>query len=73
MQSDNFLLVSITAEKFGCRPSRLIGLRDPVLALDFDLAAAARLLGAERAAGAEADASFADSPPLPRRTREVYW
>ncbi|HEV2248716.1 MAG TPA: hypothetical protein VGW37_18895 [Terriglobia bacterium] len=44
------MLVAMAAEKFGCRPSRLVGLNDPVLALDFDLAAAAKLLDAERAA-----------------------
>ncbi len=49
MRSENFLLVAITAERFACRPSSLVGLRDPVLALDFDLAAAARLLERDRA------------------------
>ena len=53
MRSENFLLVAITAAKFGCRPSRLAGLDDPVLALDFDLAATARLLEQERAAVGE--------------------
>lgn len=48
MRTDNFLLLAMTAQKFGCRPSALATLRDPVLALDFDLAATARLLMAER-------------------------
>ena len=73
MQSENFLFISITAEKFGCRPSRLVGLRDPVLALDFDLAAAARLLAAARAASGEAEAALADSAPPSGGAREVYW
>lgn len=60
MRSENFLLVAITAAKFGCRPSRLAGLHDPVLALDFDLAAAARLLEHERAA---LDTARAELPP----------
>lgn len=67
------MLVAVAAEKFGCRPSSLVLLRDPVLALDFDLAAAARLLEAERAAAAEAGVSLGDSPPSPARTRDVYW
>ena len=50
MQSENFLLVALAAEKFACRPSRMVGLEDSVLALDFDLAAAARLIERERAA-----------------------
>lgn len=50
MRSENFLLVAAAAEKFACRPSRMVGLEDPVLALDFDLAAAARLMERERAA-----------------------
>jgi hypothetical protein len=41
--------VALAAEKFASRPSRMVGLNDPVLALDFDLAAAARLAGRERA------------------------
>ena len=50
MRSENFLLVAAAAEKFACRPSRMVGLEDPVLALDFDLAAAARLMERERSA-----------------------
>jgi hypothetical protein len=49
VQSENFLLVALAAEKFACRPSQMVGLEDSVLALDFDLAAAARLLERERA------------------------
>jgi len=58
VRGENFLLVAITAERFACRPSRLVGLHDPVLALDFDLAAAARLLEHQRVAssvGLQAD------------------
>jgi hypothetical protein len=50
VRSENFLLLAAAAEKFGCRPSQMVELRDPVLALDFDLAAAARLVQRERAA-----------------------
>ena len=53
MQSEHFLLVALAAEKFACRPSQMVGLEDSVLALDFDLAAAARLIERERAALAE--------------------
>jgi hypothetical protein len=65
-------LLAIAAEKFGCRPSRMVGLHDAVLALDFDLAAAAKLLEAERpVAGA-----LLEDPteaPTSRRARNVYW
>jgi hypothetical protein len=47
-----------------------VALGDPVLALDFDLAAAARLVAAERAAG-EAWAAGGDAAPA--RTRDVRW
>ena len=74
MRSENFLLVAAAAEKFACRPSRMVGLEDPLLALDFDLAAAARLMDRERAALAqtreergEIDAATQD------RTREERW
>ena len=71
MRSDNFLLVAITAAKFGCRPSRLAGLDDPVLALDFDLAATARLLEQERAAVDEvAPGLIPASPPEGQRSDE---
>lgn len=73
MRTENFLLVSMTAQKFGTRPSQLVGLHDPVLALDFDLAAAARLLAAERAAASEAESSLAESGSPPRRICEVKW
>jgi hypothetical protein len=48
VRGEHFLLLAMAAERFGSRPSRLAGLDDPVLALDFDLAAAARLLQHER-------------------------
>lgn len=54
----------MAAQKFGCRPSELVVLRDPVLALDFDLAATARLLEAERRAQAPDDTTA---------PRELYW
>ena len=80
MRGENFLLLSLAAAKFGARPSVLVGLRDPVLALDFDLAAAARLLAAERAA-ASAALDPGIGPPeggrfdnaLPRSAREEHW
>jgi len=73
VRSESFLLVSLAAEKFGARPSQLVGLRDPVLALDFDLAAAARLLEAERSACAEAESSPDGASPLGGRMRQVNW
>jgi hypothetical protein len=66
------MLLAMAAEKFGCRPSRMVGLRDPVLALDFDLAAAARLLGAERAA-ANALAEGFEVADQSRRAKSVHW
>jgi len=73
VRTENFLLVSMAAQKFGTRPSQLAGLRDPVLALDFDLAAVARLLAAERAAASEAEIPLAESGSPPSRVREVKW
>ena len=78
MRSENFLLVAITAERFAYRPSWLVGLRDPVLALDFDLAAAARLLERERAeltAGLEPDTGLPESARCQglARGREERW
>lgn len=73
MRSENFLLVSLAAEKFGARPSTLIGLCDPVLALDFDLAAAARLLEAARSACAEAESGLDGASPPGGRMRQVNW
>jgi hypothetical protein len=68
------LLLALTAEKFACRPSDLVRLEDGVLALDFDLAAAARLLERERAAWAEIPEESLDTgPALPRRARELRW
>jgi hypothetical protein len=74
VQSEHFLLVALAAEKFACRPSQMVGLEDSVLALDFDLAAAARLIERERAALAEIrrdpeEGAFADTG----RTREERW
>jgi len=37
------LALSLTASKFGQRPSQLLGLLDPVVSLDFDNAGAMRL------------------------------
>lgn len=73
MQSENFLLVSVAAAKFGARPSQLVGLGDPVLALDFDLAAAARLLAAERTAQAEAEIGLGECGAPSSRVREANW
>lgn len=63
MKSENFLLLAITAQRFGCRPSSLVVIRDPVLALDFDLAATARLLITERRVQTTDDAP----------SDELYW
>ena len=74
MQSENFLLVAAAAEKFACRPSRMVGLEDPVLALDFDLAAAARLIERERAALTEVRGEPGDDAlAAENRTREERW
>ena len=72
MRGENFLLLSLAAAKFGARPSVLVGLRDPVLALDFDLAAAARLLAADRAA-VDRRATGADEDPSVHNANEVRW
>ena len=72
MRGENFLLLSLAAAKFGARPSALVGLGDPVLALDFDLAATARLLAAERAASTHLAANPEGEPSPPRR-REEHW
>ncbi|MGA8185884.1 MAG: hypothetical protein WB819_19825 [Terriglobia bacterium] len=66
------MLLAMAAEKFGCRPSRMVGLPDPVLALDFDLAAAARLLSAERAA-ASALTEGLEEAPHGQRAKNVRW
>ena len=74
MQSENFLLVAVAAEKFACRPSRMVGLEDPVLALDFDLAAAARLIDRERAAWTEIRGDLGESNiAAANRAREERW
>lgn len=62
----------MTAERFGCRPSCLVGLNDPVLALDFDLAAAAKLLGAERAAANALTEGLDEAGPS-QRAKSVQW
>ena len=67
------MLVAVTAQKFGCRPSSLVGLGDSVLALDFDLAAAARLLDMERAARQQANPDFEEVPSSSRAARSVDW
>jgi hypothetical protein len=73
VKSENFTLLAIAAEKFGCRPSSLVHLPDPVLALDFDLAAAARLLEVARAAiGADA-AGAGESLEAARPAKEIAW
>jgi hypothetical protein len=66
------VFLAVAAQKFGCRPSELVRLRDPVLALDFDLAAAARLLAAERHA-ANSAAADAGGESSPRAAREIRW
>jgi len=73
VKSENFTLLAIAAEKFGCRPSELIDLRDPVLALDLDLAAAARLLRFSPSARVEAQTTAGDSIAEPRTSRTIYW
>ena len=74
MRSENFLLVAAAAEKFACRPSRMVGLEDPLLALDFDLAAAARLMERESAALTEVrGAPEDDTPARENRMREERW
>lgn len=67
------MLLAIAAEKFGCRPSAMAGLRDPVLALDFDLAAAAKLLDAERAATLAMTEGLEAAPPVGARAKNVHW
>jgi hypothetical protein len=67
------VLLAMAAEKFGCRPSRMVGLNDPVLALDFDLAAAAKLLASERAAANAVTEGLEETPPAGPRARIVRW
>ena len=78
MRGENFLLLSLAAARFGARPSEMVGLRDPVLALDFDLAATARLLASERICSAglqpgtdRAEGNLCDSRP--HGAREEHW
>jgi len=63
----------MAAEKFGCRPSRMVGLCDSVLALDFDLAAAARLLEVERAAANAVTEGFEGEAVIGQRAKQVNW
>lgn len=42
------LAVVVTAKQFACRPSALMAIEDPVMALAFDLAACKRALEMER-------------------------
>jgi hypothetical protein len=72
VRGENFLFLSIAAARFGARPSEMVGLRDSVLALDFDLAAAARLLAAERGAIADSAAKPESDAPSPQ-LREEHW
>jgi hypothetical protein len=44
VDGDGLTVVASTAKLFSQRPSSLVGIPDPVLALAFDLAAAERLL-----------------------------
>lgn len=62
----------MAAEKFGCRPSHMVGLHDPVLALDFDLAAAARLLDAQGAAANAMTDDFEEATDS-QRAKNVHW
>ncbi len=48
-------------------------LRDPVLALDFDLAAVARLLRFNHSALGEAEATADNSSAEPGTPRTIYW
>jgi hypothetical protein len=50
-----------------------VGLADPVIALDFDLAAAGRLLELERAALADSESGAGDRSPTPAQTQNLYW
>jgi len=63
----------MAAEKFGCRPSQMVCLRDQVLALDFDLAAAARLLELERAAADAVTEGFEGEAFFGERAKTVRW
>lgn len=47
--SDELLAMAITAKTFGQRPSALAGIRDAVLALEFDLASATTIWRQEHA------------------------
>lgn len=51
----------------------MVVIRDPVLALDFDLAATARLLEAERRALAGDGLGGAELPPTAPKAREFDW
>jgi hypothetical protein len=51
----------------------LVQLRDPVLALDFDLAAAARLLHLQPVALAQAEINPGEPIQEPAGTRKIHW
>jgi hypothetical protein len=51
----------------------MVGLRDPVLALDFDLAAAAKLLNSERAAGNAVMEGSEEAPLTMQRAKNLHW
>lgn len=66
-------MIAQAGEKFGCRPSALAGIDDPVMALDFDLAALVRLTKDEIAMTERALESEGVQLPAPRRPRQVEW
>src|SRR5579863_1063765 len=72
VRSENFKLIALAAHKFGCRPSDLVVIQDPVLALDFDLAATVRLLAIERRAMAS-ELNPDESSSGGSYANEVYW
>jgi hypothetical protein len=51
--SEQMLDLAVIAKEFGQRPSSLVGIEDPVLAINFDAAGVARLLQAREAAREE--------------------
>lgn len=63
----------MAAKTFGCRPSQMVDLHDPVLALDFDLAAAARLLVAEHAVARAMAEGLDETAPAGQRARNLHW
>ena len=67
------MLLAIAAEKFGCRPSQMVGLEDAVLALDFDLAATVKLLEVERSAGRASIEEWDGGRTSGLKTQNVQW